>query len=225
VIFAAALVVVVHADPLALRRIGEILTNEGLQVVTQSSFEEARELLHWVSPDLLVADVRLAAFNGLHLAALSRLEHPSRPVVITHAFHDPVLESEAVRLGATFIVNPLENEQFVLSVRSLLDLQECGQERVRRWARKQMVETVQAEAASVRARIVNVSYGGLQLLFERWLQLPPSFDVVIPTAGIEVKALRVWTDHPSAFGGCRCGAALAEAQVPDEWREFVDSSA
>jgi DNA-binding response OmpR family regulator len=113
-----ALVVVVHADAVALRRIEVLLTREDCQVSALSSFEKARELLQWVSPDLLIADIRLGAFNGLHLAALSRLEHPSRPIIITDLLHDPVLEIEAARLGAPYIVNPLENEQFLSMVRS-----------------------------------------------------------------------------------------------------------
>ncbi len=114
-------ILLVNADPVALRRIGAYLSDEGYWVASVSSFQLAKELLHSVRPDLLMADIRLGAFNGLHLAARSRLDSPNLPVIITHASYDPVLETEAQRLGATFVVNPLENCEFLRHVRGALD--------------------------------------------------------------------------------------------------------
>ncbi len=114
-------ILLVNGDPVALQRIEAYLSDEGYWVASVSSFQLAKELLHSVRPDLLMADIRLGAFNGLHLAARSRLDSPSLPVIITHASYDPVLETEAQRLGATFVVNPLENSEFLRHVRGALD--------------------------------------------------------------------------------------------------------
>jgi len=114
-------ILLVNADPVALRRIDAHLSGEGYVVSTLSTFQSAKELFNRLGPDLLVADIRLEAFNGLHLAARSRLDSPSLPVIITHASYDPVLETEAQRLGATFVVNPLENSEFLRHVRGALD--------------------------------------------------------------------------------------------------------
>ena len=92
----------------------------GCAVVSASSFHAARKALDCVEPDLLIADVRLDDFNGLHLAILSRMERPRTPIIITHACPDSILENEAKRCEAAFVVDPLANPDFLPSVRSAL---------------------------------------------------------------------------------------------------------
>ena len=116
----ASLVVLVHADPNILQRAEALLYDAGYAVVSASSFQAARMALDCVEPDLLIADVRLDDFNGLHLAILSRLERPRTRVIITHASPDPSLEREAGRCDAAFVVNPLANPDFLRTVRSAL---------------------------------------------------------------------------------------------------------
>lgn len=116
----AALVVLVHTDPDVLLRAEALLYDAGCVVVSASSFHAARKALDSVEPDLLIADVRLDDFNGIHLAILSRLERPRTRVLITHAFADAMLEREAKRCDAAFIVNPLANPDFLPVVRSAL---------------------------------------------------------------------------------------------------------
>lgn len=125
-----ALILVVNTDPEALRGITALLSREAYLVIPASSFHEARDLLGSIYPDLLIADVRLEAFNGLHLAVQSRIDHPSLPVIITHTSADPVLEADARREGAVFIVKPLETPEFPHLVRSMLDEREQLRSRV-----------------------------------------------------------------------------------------------
>lgn len=113
-------ILVVNADPVALQRIDAYLSGEGYAVTSLSTFQSAKQLFNLVGPDLLVADIRLEAFNGLHLAAWIRFDHPSLPVIITDTSYDPVLEAEARRLGAAFVVNPLENPEFLQQVRAAI---------------------------------------------------------------------------------------------------------
>jgi DNA-binding NtrC family response regulator len=116
----ASLVVLVHTDPGVLHRAEALLYEAGYAVVSAASFHAARKVLDSVEADLLIADVRLDDFNGLHLAILSRLEHPRTPVIITHTGPDAMLELEARRCDAAFVVNPLDNPDFLPSVRSAL---------------------------------------------------------------------------------------------------------
>jgi DNA-binding NtrC family response regulator len=116
----ASLVVLVHTHPDVLLRAEALLCDAGYAVVSASSFHAARKALDCVEPDLLIADVRLDDFNGLHLAILSRLEHPGTPIIITHVCPDSMLENEARRCDAAFVVNPLANPDFLPSVRSAL---------------------------------------------------------------------------------------------------------
>ena len=115
-------ILLVNADLVALEQIGSCLSNKGHEVVAVPTFQAAKEVFRAISPDLVVADVRLEAFNGLHLAAWIRFEPtlPKSPVIITHFEPEPVLEVEALRLGADFIVDPLHNPDFLPHVRAAL---------------------------------------------------------------------------------------------------------
>ena len=116
----SSLVVLVHADPDFLLRAEALLYDAGCAVVSASSFHAARKALDCVEADLLIADVRLDDFNGLHLAILTRLQRPRTRVIITHACPDSILEQEARRCEAAFVVNPLANPDFLPSIRSAL---------------------------------------------------------------------------------------------------------
>lgn len=219
----AALILLVHADVPTLRRLESLLSKDYL-VTTASSFQDAQQLLQAVSPDLLIADIRLESFNGLHLAVRSRFDHPSRPIIITHAFHDPVLESEARRQGALFVVNPLDDAEFVQRVHSTLERNRHTQTTVRRWPRKRAFDEVEAQTAAARAVIADMSYGGLRLVFETACDVPSTFDVMLPGSGIRLRAYRVWTGW-SATNDFQCGAELAEIGTLSAWRDFVDAVA
>lgn len=117
----AARILLVNADPFALRRLEAFLVARGYSVIPATTFETASKLLRDASPDMVVAGVRLGAFNGLHLAARSRSLRPSRPTIIIHPSPDPVLDVQARGLGATFIADPLENPEFLPQVRAALD--------------------------------------------------------------------------------------------------------
>ena len=58
-------------------------------------------------PDLLITDVRLAAFNGLHLLLRGRLRHPGMAAVITAAFPDEGLKAETAQVGASYLEKPV----------------------------------------------------------------------------------------------------------------------
>jgi PleD family two-component response regulator len=119
-------ILVANSDPFTLSQIDACLLSQGYGVVPVSTFQEATDLLHALSPDLIVADVCLGAFNGLHLAARSLHHNPSRPVIITHRSYDPVLDRDARDLGAAFIVKPLDNPNFLVQVRAAFDEGRCS---------------------------------------------------------------------------------------------------
>jgi DNA-binding NtrC family response regulator len=116
----SSLVVLVHSNPEYLQRAEALLYDAGCAVVSASSFQAARKALDCVEPDLLIADVRLDDFNGVHLAILTKLERPGTPVIVTHHCSDSMLETEARRCGAAFVVDPLANPQFLTAVQSAL---------------------------------------------------------------------------------------------------------
>jgi DNA-binding response OmpR family regulator len=221
-----ALILLVATDKVVLHRTEDLLSEAGYLVAAVNTFGRAKVLLDSVSPDLLIADVRLESFNGLHLAVRSRIDHPLLPVLITHAAPDAVLENEATRQGATFVVKPLENPEFLPLVKAALEQHGRRQPTIRRWRRKRVASVVEAELAAAPARICDVSYGGLRLAFGDERRLPEVFEVTVPQVGLTVKARSVWTFRSSTSGEFWCGAEVLDAGASEAsgWRDFVDAT-
>jgi DNA-binding response OmpR family regulator len=90
-----------------------ILRDDGHEVTACSDFNEGRRLLAGEHFDALIADVRLGAYNGLHLIALAP---PSMIKIAWSAFYDPVLRHDAEQVGARYVLKPTD----CASVSSLL---------------------------------------------------------------------------------------------------------
>lgn len=90
-----------------------LLEAAGYQVRSARTFEDARSLLSTERPDLLLTDLRLGPYNGLHLVLWSRSEHPEMATVVTSRFADPVLEAEARRNEADFLLRPIGDAQLL----------------------------------------------------------------------------------------------------------------
>jgi DNA-binding NtrC family response regulator len=69
-------------------------------VVASSGFKHARDILRERTPDLLITNLRLAAYNGLHLVLTASPE--TRSVVYSTAGLDPMLAVEAQRQAAFY---------------------------------------------------------------------------------------------------------------------------
>jgi CheY-like chemotaxis protein len=216
-----ALIIVVSADERVLRRTEALLSEHGYLVGIASSFVEGQELLNSVTPDLLIADLRLDDFNGLQLAIQSGFYCPDVPVIITSTAVDPVAEGEAKRYGAAFIAAPLENPAFLECVRASLAGRAPAQKPTRRWFRNSVAGVTPVHAANGRAQIVDMSYGGVLLVFSGPRLIPATFDIRLPRGVVTVLARCVWT-RTAADEQFYCGAELAEDSA-DRWRAFVDS--
>ena len=142
-----------------------------------------------------------------------------------------MLEAEAKRLGAAYLVKPIRLPILLSTISEVL-LRSAPRPsgRARRWPRKPLVGGLTARVAQAPATVLDVSYGGLQFELPRGPQgkVPPTFDVNVPTLGLSVKAELVWAHQiPPRSGTFRCGAALAEVD-PNEvraWQRFVDNVA
>jgi DNA-binding NtrC family response regulator len=108
-----ASLLIVDDDPAVLRSLGRYLADRGYGVVSCSTFEQARREIPLHRPDIVITDVRLGAFNGLQLAILARHVRPDGRVIVFSGFDDPVLEQEAERIGATFLVKPVSGRSLV----------------------------------------------------------------------------------------------------------------
>lgn len=93
-------------DVAGRQEIATALAEIGFVTTEVSSFEAARRALG--SPvDLLVTDVRLHDYNGLHLVLRARSTYPGVAAVVTSTIADAMLQREAEALGATFVVLPV----------------------------------------------------------------------------------------------------------------------
>ena len=112
---------VVNADRDRLHATEEILVSAGFLVTCASTYDQAKRGLLCAPPDLLVTDVRLGAYNGVHLVVRARTDHPSMPAIVVDVHHDHVLESEAKNAGAVYVGKPLDAGPLVALVRKLAE--------------------------------------------------------------------------------------------------------
>ena len=62
-----------------------VLRGAGHRVRGASSFDEAKRMLATMSPDLVIADERLDAYNGLHILLRARSENPNVSAIVVTA--------------------------------------------------------------------------------------------------------------------------------------------
>ncbi len=97
-------VLIVDDDKTTREGLAEFLEEAGYEAVAVGTFEDATRVLRTAPPDLLIADVRLGPFNGLQLVISS--PQPIPAIIIT-GFADPVLEADARRRGADYVLKPV----------------------------------------------------------------------------------------------------------------------
>ena len=119
---APRLVLVVESDPLELSESVRLLQTAGYRVASASAFDEAKQKLASHSPDLLITGLRLGPYNGLHLVLRSRMDHPEMAAIITSRFPDAVLEAEALRYRAAYLVRPLNEGAFLKAIAQSLGM-------------------------------------------------------------------------------------------------------
>jgi two-component system response regulator YesN len=100
-------VLIVDDDPAVLEGFRTGFEMERTPVVTSSAFHDARRRLLEGDFDVLVTDVRLGAFNGLQLAVIARDRNPEMKIIVFSGFDDAVLQAEATRLRARYLVKPV----------------------------------------------------------------------------------------------------------------------
>jgi two-component system, cell cycle response regulator DivK len=200
-------ILIVEDDEASRRGLRQLLSHAGYTVLSASTFDEGKYAAAEGAPDLLIADVRLGAFNGLQLVAAAR---QAVPTIIVTGFPDPVLEAEALRLGARYMTKPIEPSTLLALIEEMLNT--AARRRVvgstRRWDRKQVVGQVFARVEGDLARLVDVSVGGLQFEIDREQPLPASFTVSVAPHDLSLDAHLVWETQR---GDQRwvCGAALS----------------
>ena len=113
-----AKILIVEDDDATRTGYREFLKLAGHDVIATSTYQEGRHAAATESPDLVIADLRLGGFNGLQLLLLSPQPVPT---IIVTGFHDEVLEAEARRAGADYVVKPISPSNLVTLVNERLE--------------------------------------------------------------------------------------------------------
>ncbi|MGH9345656.1 MAG: hypothetical protein ACRD26_00175 [Vicinamibacterales bacterium] len=212
---------VVVTDPALGETLVDWLAQGGYGARVVRTFAAARAELDAAPPDLLVAQVKLEAYNGLHLAIRWRSRGAKTPVILI-GDPDPVLQAEADRHHASYLTLPLDEALLLETVR----LAEAEYRPTRRSPRKR-VPMLDALVNDVRARILDVSYEGLRLHVAEPQPsiIPPYFMLQIPVFNVSCRAQRVWTLDPPDKSGLWCGATIVGVDPAGAvaWRALVDS--
>jgi DNA-binding response OmpR family regulator len=213
-------VLVLDDDEHALSGIVELLRDAGHNVTGAATYDAAKRLLA-VSPfDLLVSDVRVRSFNGLHLVMQTRADHPETAIIIITGYDDPLIDLEAHRYHADVVRKPIRPAEFQQRVNEALS----QVRRQRRWPRKRVVGGFRVTIKGQPAAVVDVSYGGLRLELPDARNLPDSFDVEVAGIGLHLEVEPVWSQAQGRPRGTICGATLAaeHTRPARTWRAIVD---
>lgn len=213
-------ILVVSADPHVLSGRVTALRRAGFSARACSSFPDARRTLEeGAPPEVLVTDVRLGPYNGLHLVAVARVEFP-RTVAIVIGGQDHVLEVEAGGLGARYLLAPVTPRDLEMAIAELLAVPRPK----RRWPRKRLASEVAAMVEGLPGRLLDVSYGGACLEVFGSAPDSDSLHVVIPEFGIDLRGQRVWVHRADPLQPEACGVAFALPDNP-RWQSYVDAVA
>ena len=171
------------------------------------------------TPDLLISDIRVDGYNGLQLVVE---QAPPIHAIFVTGFPDPVLEADARSLGADFLLKPVVPRALLALVEQRLQAGDAEPKPIRRWKRTAVAGEIGALVAASRARIVDVSYGGLRIALDAAdaQTLPQSFSVRVPVSPAPLNVDLVWK-QPQAEGLWLCGLAVAESHRP-AWRQAIE---
>jgi len=212
-------VLLVAPSPRIASELAATLTAAGYTPIVTSEFVAAKAMLD-TRPDFLITELKLGAFNGLHLAI--RAAGQRTPTIVIGE-SDPILQAEAARQKAAFLTTPLDSERLLILMGELL----TASRQTRRSPRKQ-VPGLDAFANDLHARLLDVSYEGMRIeaTESQPAALPPHFTVRLPCFNFSCRVQRVWTAPSSGEGsGMSCGAELSttDADTALAWRTLIDS--
>jgi DNA-binding response OmpR family regulator len=159
-------ILVVKDDASACEALAAQLRRAGYQAHTATAVPDAMQILRDREPDLLITEVRLKGYNGLHLVAMA--PRPLPAIVIT-AQHDTVVATDARRLGAEYVSGTSSIDRLgPMIAETLRRAEERGVFLPARVdARAVLPLPIPATLDDSAARILDVSAGGARLEVER----------------------------------------------------------
>lgn len=189
------------------------------KVYVASTFPQAKSILIEAKPDVLVTDLRLHEFNGIHLALWSRVRLPHlRSVIIGRT--DPKLADDARAFGFDYVQEETAAAIIDHTLRALDT--ELPQ---RRAPRKRLPFPLSAEVGGAAAALLDVSHSGFRIQIAEGVPEPDTtFSLKVAEFAVQATATCVWV-RTLAGTNRWCGASVSDAEMAasSPWRTFVDA--
>ncbi|GAB4413167.1 MAG: sigma-54 dependent transcriptional regulator [Thermodesulfovibrionales bacterium] len=114
-------ILVVDDERNILLVLNKFLRQEGFQVETARSFEEAVSRLAGSGLDLIITDMRLPGKSGLELLKWVKEKTPELPVIVITAYGSIENAVEAMKIGAAnYLTKPIEHDEMLAIIKHAL---------------------------------------------------------------------------------------------------------
>jgi len=177
-----------------------------------------------IAPDLLVTVVRGDVFNGLPLVTEGCMRNPRMAALVLHDTAKAALDCAAIPVPGA-VIRHVDRATGATELVKLAAEAIALRER-RKWSRTLLHSPLTVNLLIGRARVLNVSYGGVQIELASPLlaSLPDLFNLELPNLG-PLNALRVWSRTSESGSTVSCGAEVSPASVNRvlRWRRMVDA--
>jgi CheY-like chemotaxis protein len=200
----------------------KLLADAGFETLTAATVPDAMRVLSTAQPDLLITEIRLDTYNGLHLIAMAPKPIPA--VVITR-YPDCAVEADARRLGAEYLSKPVSPGELYSTIqRTLANAATRGTFLPPRAdARTAAPPNTMVLVNDAPACLLDVSAGGARVE----VQCAPGETVRSPLAfRVEdldlALPLEVMWKRRTSENTWLCGVSVAEDLRP-EWQEFLNA--
>jgi len=119
----------VEDEPTTQELIGEILRDSCKEVFIASDGVEGLELYKENNPDIVLSDIAMPNMTGLEMSEAIKAINPEQPIALFTAFSQSSYLKKAAELEiATYILKPLDEEQFFNSLNYMAMELELSQE-------------------------------------------------------------------------------------------------
>ena len=214
-------ILIVDDNSASRNELATLLSDAGFEPLTAGTVPDAMRMLTTAQPHLLITEIRLDTYNGLHLVAMA--PRPIPAIVIT-GYVDRAVEADARRLGAEYLSKPVSpGELFATIQRTLTNAARGVFLPPRRDPRTDVPANTMVLVNDVPACLLDVSAGGARVEIQcapgDTVQSPLAFrvDDLDLTLPLEVMWKRRTSENTWV-----CGVSVAEDLRP-EWQTLLNA--
>jgi two-component system, NtrC family, response regulator len=115
-------ILVIDDEPNYQIVLSELLREEGFEVYTTSTGENALKMARGTDLDLIITDMRMPGMSGLELLKAFKALNRDLPVIMITAFGEVEKAVEAMQAGAfNYLTKPFNNDELVVSIRKAIE--------------------------------------------------------------------------------------------------------